>query len=290
MANLNNSEIYSMYTESPRESHKWESYFYIYEELFGNYRNKEITFVEVGVHNGGSLYMWRKYFGDDARIIGIDLNPVTKKLEKEGFEIYIGNQNDPQFWKKFFNDVKNIDILLDDGSHLYFDQLTTLKETLPFVNNSGIIVIEDTHTSYIKKFGYKTTKTTMDFTGKLINNLHKKHPHTQLNKKENIYDSIYKITSYESITAYHIDEEHNMLNKPTMNNNKGIGGEDFRFNEESIGKILQKIKNLEGFLYSKKRSLLIKILLRLNYLAEKIIYKIYNFINKSKINKFFKMI
>ena len=36
--------------------------------------------------------MWRDYFGKDARIIGIDLNPEAKKWEKHGFEIFIGNQ------------------------------------------------------------------------------------------------------------------------------------------------------------------------------------------------------
>ena len=39
---------------------------------------------------GGSLLMWKKFFGDNARIIGVDLYPETKKLEKQGFEIFIG--------------------------------------------------------------------------------------------------------------------------------------------------------------------------------------------------------
>ena len=43
--------------------------------------------------------MWRKFFGNKARIIGIDINPIAKKWEKNGFEIFIGNQSDPNFWK-----------------------------------------------------------------------------------------------------------------------------------------------------------------------------------------------
>ena len=45
--------------------------------------------------------MWKNYFGNDARIIGIELNPEAKKFEKEGFEIFIGNQSDENFGKIF---------------------------------------------------------------------------------------------------------------------------------------------------------------------------------------------
>ena len=49
--------------------------------------------------------MWKEYFGEQARIIGIDLNPEAKRLEHEGFEIFIGSQSDKNFWSSFFNKV-----------------------------------------------------------------------------------------------------------------------------------------------------------------------------------------
>jgi len=58
--------------------------------------------VEIGVANGGSLFMWRSFFGKKARIIGIDFNPTAKKWEKYGFEIFIGNQAHSIFWNFFF--------------------------------------------------------------------------------------------------------------------------------------------------------------------------------------------
>ena len=63
--------------------------------------------------------MWREFFGKDARIIGIDLNPKAKQFEKYGFEIFIGDQSSKKFWSNFYNEVGNIDILLDDGSYTY---------------------------------------------------------------------------------------------------------------------------------------------------------------------------
>ena len=38
-----------------------------------------------------------KVFGNKAKIIGIELNPDAKILEKHGFEIYIGDQANPSF-------------------------------------------------------------------------------------------------------------------------------------------------------------------------------------------------
>ena len=49
--------------------------------LFNKYVNKKLVFVEIGVLDGGSLIMWRKYFGNKARIIEY-LNPNAKKLQK----------------------------------------------------------------------------------------------------------------------------------------------------------------------------------------------------------------
>ena len=93
--------IKKLFNDSPYLSTKHSSYFYAYEKIFSRFVNKRIIFVEVGILNGGSLFMWRKYFGNNARIIGIDNNPKAKIWEKEGFEIFIGDQGDKNFWDNF---------------------------------------------------------------------------------------------------------------------------------------------------------------------------------------------
>ena len=55
------SKIVKFFKSSPRYSIKWNNYFEIYENIFKKYVNKKITFVEVGIGNGGSLFMWRKF-------------------------------------------------------------------------------------------------------------------------------------------------------------------------------------------------------------------------------------
>ena len=112
-------QIFKLFQKSKKFSIKWSSYFQVYEKIFSKYKNKKIKFVEIGVANGGSLFMWKKYFGKKAKIIGIDLNPNAKKLEKNGFKIYIGNQSDKKFWDHFYKKEGKIDIILDDGCLLY---------------------------------------------------------------------------------------------------------------------------------------------------------------------------
>ena len=65
-----------------------------------------------------------------ARIIGVDLDPNAKKMEKYGFEIFIGNQASPDFWNKFFEKVGNVDIILDDGGHTNETQTITTYNTI----------------------------------------------------------------------------------------------------------------------------------------------------------------
>ena len=56
--------------------HKWTHYFGAYERHFAGFRGKSMTFLEIGVSEGGSLQMWQRYFGPYARIVGIDIDPV----------------------------------------------------------------------------------------------------------------------------------------------------------------------------------------------------------------------
>ena len=64
------SEIHKLFEESKNFSTKYNKYFKIYDEIFSSYKDKKITFVEIGVHNGGSLEIWKKYFNKESRIIG----------------------------------------------------------------------------------------------------------------------------------------------------------------------------------------------------------------------------
>ena len=58
-----------LFNQSKHLSIKWKKYFQIYEKIFNKYRNKKIIFVEIGIFQGGSLNIWKNYFGKGSRII-----------------------------------------------------------------------------------------------------------------------------------------------------------------------------------------------------------------------------
>jgi len=201
-----NLKLFQIYKNLKRESLKCDSYFQVYEEMFNQYVGKKITFVEVGVLQGGSLFMWREYFGKDARIIGVDLHHNAKELEKHGFEIYIGSQSDENFWKNFYTKVGKIDILLDDGGHVNDQQIITLSESINNVNDGGIIMTEDVHTSYFKKFGNPSKYSYINYSKFLIDIVNSRFPETEI-KKNNFSSKIYSVSFFESIVAIKINSK-----------------------------------------------------------------------------------
>ena len=206
-----NLDIYKCYKESHLHSSKANIYFNIYDELFHKYRNKKITFVEIGVKWGGSLLMWKNFFGNDARIIGIDLYSETKKLEKHGFEIFIGDQSSDIFWKNFFSEVGKIDILLDDGGHTNENQILTLNNVINNVNDDGLIVVEDTSSNYSKNFFNPSKYSFINYSKFLIDDLYGKNEEKfelqGVVKKNSLNDSIYSIKFFNSIVAFFIDRK-----------------------------------------------------------------------------------
>jgi hypothetical protein len=202
------------YHASPQPSQKHTTYFDIYDQIFSKYQNKKITFVEVGVQLGGSLFMWQKYFGDKARIIGIDLNPDAKKWEKDGFEIYIGSQSDPNFWKEFVSKVGPIDILLDDGGHTYIQQIITTETLLEKISDGGVLVVEDTHTSYMEGYGDRNYSF-INYVKAWIEIINTRFG--AFNKKQEDV-RVWSLEVFESIVAFKINKKASKLeSKPVWN-------------------------------------------------------------------------
>ena len=56
---------------------KYQHYFDVYDRHFSKYKGQEVTIVEIGVSQGGSLQMWRSYFGPKAKIWGVAAEKVA---------------------------------------------------------------------------------------------------------------------------------------------------------------------------------------------------------------------
>lgn len=143
------------FNNNDKHIYKWEHYFEIYERYFSKFRNKDekIVVVEIGVLNGGSLQMWKKYFGKNAIIYGIDIYEDCKKYEEENINIRIGSQADHKFLSELVKEIPQIDVLIDDGSHRVGHQITTFKYLFDYIKPGGVYLVEDTHTSYWNEYG-----------------------------------------------------------------------------------------------------------------------------------------
>lgn len=236
------SESYSSYIKSPYSSLKQSTYFNIYDELFSKYKDQEITFIEIGVLDGGSLFMWKNFFGTKAKIIGIDLNPDAKKWEKEGFEIYIGDQSKEKFWDDFFNKVGKVDIVLDDGGHTYEQQIMTVECSIPFIKENGLIVVEDCHTSYMTRFGLKKLSF-INYAKKLIDNVN--YRFMLFNHRKTVENRIWSIRFFESIVAFNFNTYAiSIKSERTLNGNNQIKAKDFRY--ASYPEVIDKLDNLSS--------------------------------------------
>ncbi|BAU52661.1 class I SAM-dependent methyltransferase [Mucilaginibacter gotjawali] len=156
---------------------KWHHYFEIYERHFSKYRNKEIVLLEIGTFQGGSLQMWKHYFGDKAKIYGIDINPDCKQVEEENIKVFIGSQSDRNFLRNVLKDIPPIDILIDDGGHTMQQQIVSFEELFDHIKPDGTYLCEDLHTSYWDNFGggYKLPGTFIEYSKELIDKLNAWH-------------------------------------------------------------------------------------------------------------------
>ncbi len=133
--------------------HKWHHYLPLYERYFAAWRNRPVRFLEIGVSKGGSLAMWRKYFGPQAIIFGIDINEACAKFNGVNAQVRIGSQADGAFLNGVVAEMGGLDLVLDDGSHRMEHVEASLDILFPHLTMGGSYMIEDLHTAYWPRWG-----------------------------------------------------------------------------------------------------------------------------------------
>ena len=131
--------------EDGRGIWKWEHYFDVYHRHFAKFVGSAVTVVEVAIYSGGSLLVWQHYLGENCHVYGIDIEEACAEYESDTVSVFIGDQGDPDFWRRFRKAVPDVDILIDDGGHLPEQQMVTLQEMLPHIRPGGVYLCEDVH-------------------------------------------------------------------------------------------------------------------------------------------------
>ena len=93
---------------------------------------------DVVVSTGLSLEMWSEYF-PNSNIIGVELKNIDYRPTNSRIKLIIGNGTD----SKTFQNVDQLDIIIDDGSHIFTDQIFSYAILYHKLNRGGIYIIED---------------------------------------------------------------------------------------------------------------------------------------------------
>ncbi len=188
---------------------KWGLHWYTphYDFHFRELRNKKLNLLEIGVggydepsSGGSSLRMWKVYF-PKANIYSLDIYD-KKPHEEPRIRIFQGSQADPDFLDQMCAEIGDLDLIVDDGSHLNEHVLFTFNHLFPKLKPGGIYVVEDTQTSYWEDYGGQVEDrnnptSIMGFFKSLVDGLN----HSEFKNKD--YQPTYYDLNVASIHFYH---------------------------------------------------------------------------------------
>jgi len=142
------SELYAMHYG--KVSDKWAMYLDVYGRIFGEYRERPVSLLEIGIQNGGSLEIWSQYFYNAEILIGCDINPgcLALSYDDSRISVIVGDANSDSVLSDVIKKSKAFDIIVDDGSHISEDIVKSFFRYFPLVTEGGVYVAEDLHCSY----------------------------------------------------------------------------------------------------------------------------------------------
>ncbi len=121
-----------------------------YAEHFAPFVNQEVKLLELGIHRGGSLLLWRDYFEKGA-IVGLDINPIELNDPTGRIHTYQGGQQNTTLLDRIAQEhaPDGFDIIIDDCAHV--GKLARASFWHLFDNHlkpGGVYAIEDWGTGY----------------------------------------------------------------------------------------------------------------------------------------------
>ena len=130
-------------------------YSIFYDALFKFKRDAPIVIAELGILRGASLRMWAEYF-PNARIYGFDHDvTIIKKFQESPNidldRVCVGRMDvtDPLSITNGFAETKTMfDVIIDDTTHEFHDQINIIKHARPFLKPGGVLIVEDIFKRY----------------------------------------------------------------------------------------------------------------------------------------------
>jgi hypothetical protein len=122
----------------------------IYDRYFGDFSDRPITLLELGVHTGESLKVWATYFLRGT-IIGVDI--LENRADFSGYPNIVferADQTDRDRLKEIClaHAAHGLDIIVDDASHVGLKSAASYETLFTYLNPGGLYIVEDWGTGY----------------------------------------------------------------------------------------------------------------------------------------------
>ena len=148
--------------------------FQLYDRHLHHFRGRPVRILELGTFSGGSLQIWKSYFGEQAVIHGIDIEPGCAEFSEERVVTHMGSQADATLLKQVIEEMGGVDVVIDDASHIGRDQIISFEVLYPLLDANGVYICEDTRASYWSQYegGHRKPGTFIEYAKALIDRLH----------------------------------------------------------------------------------------------------------------------
>jgi len=119
----------------------------VYDLLFGARRHEPLVLGELGILDNMSMHVWRKYFLA-ATLFGFEISPnkiaAARAAMLPNTHYALADVKDRASLFFALNEIRTLfDILIDDSTHLFEDQLTFIEVGAGFMKPGGMLIVED---------------------------------------------------------------------------------------------------------------------------------------------------
>ena len=130
----------SLFSTDKFSSHAYGEF---YDKLFDGKENEHLDVMEIGVNEGGSVRLWHDYL-KKSFIVGLDISNLWRGAEEQDYPRLILHIGMDAYSQPIH--LYDIDVIIEDGSHILADQIYALQHFPSHLRSGGILVIEDVPT------------------------------------------------------------------------------------------------------------------------------------------------
>ncbi len=144
----------------------------VYYSLFKKREHKIRKVMEIGIKTGASLRMWEEYF-PRAKIFGLD-RKQRYLIHSGRISSFQANQDNLAGLAEIARSVGGqLDLIVDDGSHLPSHQISSMETLMPFLERHGVYVIEDVNDESIiekipPRYAHQKIRTNKHYTDSVL--------------------------------------------------------------------------------------------------------------------------